>query len=145
MADLTFEQGGFTYRAGKLTALQQFHVMRRLTPLIEDLKPLVLTMGNGERPKEEDAIAAILMGIGKLRDEDCNFVFAACLGVTQRSVNGAWASMWPRGATQPAYDDLSLPDMIALTIKCVQANLAGFMPALGLTSAGQGDGSSPTK
>lgn len=111
-----FQVEGLTYRTtGKLDARTQFHVARRLAPVL-------VAMGG------EDMIASVAIALGKMTDADADYVLDACLAKVQRQQGTAWASVAaPQGQIMFADMDMgALAQMVMAVLK--EANLPGFFP-----------------
>ena len=151
MAEVTI--GGNNYRTGKMDAMTQFHVVRRLLPIIssltnatQDTAGTQSTSGAAEvngadgaagtpvtnraAPSMEQFLQALVNALAKLSDEDCEFIIAKCLTTCRRQQGAGWSIVWNVAAKRPQYEDIDLGAMMNLTTETLQENLAGFMPAL---------------
>jgi hypothetical protein len=117
------EVGGQKYRVGRIDARKQFHVARRLAPLLAGMS----TLG------DKSAGFAALIGpltdaLSGMSDEDVDYVLDACLGVCQRiQANGQGAPVVNRGGAL-MFEDMDMGQMIQLAVKVIQENLGGFFP-----------------
>jgi hypothetical protein len=127
MTELAIEDK--TYRTGKLDAKTQFHIVRRLLPLVSSIGTL-----SADRLDMTNMVTAFADAISKLSDEDCDYVLAKALSVCQRKEGQAWAPVWNRSADRMQYDDIDLVVMMQLTVAVLQENLGGFFPALPIPS-----------
>jgi hypothetical protein len=144
------EIGGLTYRIGKLNAKQQFHVARRLAPVIAELSAESnLVMEQMKQPNNSVSgfmaeaaqgdvspamvrlYTAISKAIRNLSDEDCDYVIRTCMSVVTRRSGELFQPVWNKQADQPQFEDLSLPTLLMLTITVITDNLGGFMNAQG--------------
>lgn len=131
MSITEIEHRGHKYRIGRLPAMEQFHITRRLTPVLSHMRPLIQRAINKQELDQTEAISSILAGIGELKDEDANYIFAKTLGVIQREVGNSWAQVWPKGASQSSYDnEFDMVDLVTLAFHSMRINMAGFMDAL---------------
>jgi hypothetical protein len=119
-AELTI--AGHEYRTGTLNAIQQFHIARRLAPIIAKLGA-----ASGENATPLSAFDSLAEGISKLTDEDCDYVINLCMGTVRRKVGDTWLPAWNVKVNQPQYADIELPALIQLTLAVVQDQLGGFM------------------
>ena len=56
-----FELAGKTYRIGKMTTFQQFHVSRRIAPIIPTLIPIFVKIAkDGDLMKDLNGMAAVI-------------------------------------------------------------------------------------
>jgi hypothetical protein len=134
---------GHKYRIGSLSAMQQFHVMRRLyavsAAMMEGFNRLQEKGGAaaleshlaGEVDAKDvnilEVIQPLLRAVGQMRDEDAEYVFGTCLAVVERQMPGATG--WARIQTSPGqlmFDDIQMPQMMALTWHVLRVNVSGF-------------------
>lgn len=150
---------GQKYKIGRMTAMQQFHVMRRLNIVCSaagECFQRVQEMGGAgsiedmvreKRPTTQilSVIQPLLAAVGVMTDADVEYVFSNCLGVVERRVDGdrGWAPVWPRGGGL-MYTDIEMPHMIVLTWHVLRENVADFFFVLlsGLTPQKGPDGES---
>ena len=126
-----FEVGGGKYRAGRLSAMTQFHVFRRLGPVIPALKGLgpalpVLMGEGGDLDAAAEALMPVADAIASMSDEDTEYVLGACLSVVQREQGGAWASVWSASAKRPMFDDINMMDMLQIAARVMMGSLGPF-------------------
>lgn len=124
-----FEIDGVMYATRKMAAITQFHVMRKLAPVVESI-------GNISDLAKGDiaAVAPLIRAIGAMPEDDCNYIFAKCLAVVSRGnvspAGTTWTPIWSENANRLMYDDMDLSTMLQLTGRVIQESLANFMPAL---------------
>lgn len=137
-----FEVGNKKFKLGKLSAFEQFHVVRRLGPVLAELAPALKElseMKQGDLDKDQFALLApILKGIGELSDKDSDFVLLRLLSCVEiyQSEFGVWAKI-ARGDTL-MIPDLDLPIMLQVAGRAFAFNMSGFFsgPPLGSPAAG---------
>lgn len=155
----TLEVNGAIYRTRMLDAFTQFHVGRRLAPL---LAVSGASAGGLIRSQAEQAAATgkplddimnaetfmpllPLMAevLSRMPEDDCNYVLKHCLQVVDRQVSeGAWQCLsTPDG--QLMYQDLQMPTMVRLVWEVVQDNLGGFLKGLGVEASSPSPSGSP--
>lgn len=135
---MEFEVKGQAYRAGRLDAKRQFHVTRRLAPL------LAAAGGSLEQIKTDpfSLFAPLAQGIASLPDADADFVIDTCLGVVQRKQGKSWAPVTSPGGLM--FEDIGMAEMLQIVGKVLAENLGGFFgDLLGLASAVPASDSSP--
>lgn len=137
-----FEIDGVNYRALKLSAFQQFHVSRRIAPLIPPLIPIGMRMakelkGDGKEVNDflnlPELIQPFANALGEMSDEAGEYVIATCLSAIRRQdpATGLWAPVWSPAAKTPLFDDLNdLGKMIPLVVRVIQASLGNFLTEL---------------
>jgi hypothetical protein len=127
----TVEVGGQTYRIGRIDARKQFHVARRLAPLLAGL-------GEASFKDDGDGMAKFLgpltEALSHMSDEDVDYVLDVCLSVCQRvQANGQGAPIMSRGGMM--FNDIDMGQMVQLTVKVIQENMSGFFPGAAAGSA----------
>jgi len=128
---------GIQYRLGTLDAMKQFHVFRRIAPLLKVFgQP---TIEESDAGKRFEAIAQPLAeAIADMPDETSEYIINTCLAVVQRGIaNGGWAPVISR-QKQLMYNDIDMTTMLRLTMEVIQENMAGFFSSDLPTLVGQG-------
>lgn len=147
-----FTLGGREFKLIKLDAMKQFHVARRLGPILADLLPSMkgvmklvkkgsvptvesLTAEMSSRPESEqlesaaEFLSPIMDGLSKLSDEESEMVLRTLLsGVEMKQSAGNWLRI--SNGTLFAVQDLDLPVMLNLAGRSFMHNLAGFFASL---------------
>ncbi|MGA3827393.1 phage tail assembly chaperone [Pseudomonas chlororaphis] len=141
-----FELGADTYRIGKLNAFQQFHLSRKVAPMIPTLIPVFLKLQASAKaapaegasnsalaPLSGDlgALAEMLQpfadGIADMPDETAEFILSTCLGVVQRKQGAAWFPVWSSSQNTCMFDDLDLGVMMKLAVRVITESLGPFL------------------
>jgi hypothetical protein len=130
-----FELGGQTYRAGKLSAFKQFHVSRRIAPIIPTLIPVFVKIAkDGGATEDLNGLAEVMTpfadGIANMTDETSEYVLSTCLSVIQRKHANGWASVWNVQGNSCMFDDMDLGVLIQLVVRVVQDSLGPFISGL---------------
>ncbi len=117
MESTTIDLGGSVYTVVKLSAMQQFHVTRRLGPLLAAAK------GSG-------TLQGLTDGLAKLPDAEAEYIlFGLLAGIRKKEAGGlGFAPLVVDGRLM--YQNISLPDMLQLAYKSFMVNLQGFSAAL---------------
>lgn len=130
---------GTNYQIGKLDAMRQFHVMRRLTGVASALGDTVGVVSRaggikalleGKGPDPVKVIEPLTKAISAMTDADSEYVIMNCLSVVKRQVAGdtGWAPVVV--SNQLMYQDMDLPVMLQLVWRVLEDNLASFFSAL---------------
>ncbi|HDR9290382.1 TPA: hypothetical protein QDB46_005581 [Burkholderia multivorans] len=144
------ELNGTRYAIGKLSAMQQFHVSRRIAPIIPPMIPVLLQfyeeMDKTEKVSADEkqgvlalvtSVAPVLQpfadALAGLKDEDAEYVFGTCLSVVERWQGAGWAKVWNFTHKTAMFDDIGIDVMLPLVVRVVVANLGSFISGL-LTS-----------
>lgn len=124
---MEFIVDGITYRATKLNAIEQFHIVRRLAPVIGRVAPLFKGAGGNDDNK---AFSAMAEAIAALPDADADYcIFGLLKAVTRKQDKGnGWGAVTVAGRLQ--YDDITLPAMLQIAWNALQHNLSNFFDAL---------------
>jgi len=142
-----FELGEDTYRIGRLNAFQQFHLSRKVAPMIPTLIPLFLKLqASAKDAKVADSSAASALaplsgdmgalaemlqpfadGIAGMPDETAEFILSTCLGVVQRKQGTAWFPVWNASQNVCMFDDLDLGVMMRLAVRVITESLGPFL------------------
>jgi len=127
------ELNGHEYSLGRMSAMQQFHVSRRIAPIIPALIPVFLRFRESGKAPTEDlegmavALQPLADGLAALKDEDAEYVIGACLSVVQRKQPTGWARVWNGGLM---FDDMDLATILPLVVQVITANLGPFIQGL---------------
>lgn len=121
---MEFQLNEKTYRVGKIDARKQFHIVRRLAPVLGELVPAVRSGGSA------DSVAAIASAVSKLSDADADYCIFGLLGaVVRKQDNGlGWGPVSTGESLM--YDDITMPIMLQLAWKAMSFNMSGFFAAL---------------
>ncbi|MDI2595024.1 hypothetical protein POF45_26905 [Pseudomonas sp. 681] len=142
-----FDLGTDTFRIGKLNAFQQFHLSRKVAPMIPMLIPVFLKLKQSSAPVAgEDgatvstetplsgdlgALAELLQpfadGIAAMPDETAEFILSTCLGVVQRKQGASWFPVWNTSHNVCMFDDLDLGLMMKLSVRVITESLGPFL------------------
>lgn len=140
-----FEVGGVKYRSRKMDARRQFHVARKLTPavapLMHSLGPLLsISAGSASPDGIVDALMPLAEAIAAMPADDCDFILDECLSVVEREQSGGtgWAPIFVRDAKRMMFDDIQMPQMLAIATRVIQENVGSFSDALRSASIGAG-------
>lgn len=144
---MEFTINNTVYRAGRLDAFKQAHIVRRLVPCLGGLASLAdnevkLTYdADGKVTGVDGDISEILRpltnAITSLQDGDVEYIFNACLEVTERKqAGGKWAPLRAGGVTM--FDGLSLPVLLQIAYYAFRENLTDFLEGLPSLSSLEG-------
>ncbi|EPW3447067.1 hypothetical protein QWI91_05070 [Acinetobacter baumannii] len=143
--------GNYDYEIGRLNAIDQFHVSRKIAPIIPTIMPILTELAKGELQKtieklesaeENDvsglaeanleslgvALQPLMDAFAKMPEDDVDYVIKKCLAAVSR--NGAKVVV--RDAIM--FDDLGMEHILPLTIAVIRTNLGNFIQGL-LTKA----------
>ncbi len=127
----------FKYRTGKLDSWQQFHVSRKIAPLMfaymqgagTEVKNAIKT---GTAP-EEISIFAVVGPVAemfsKMSKEDSEYVLSNCMSVCHRAVGEQWQIVYALDGGF-MFNDMDFVSMMKLSIAVIKDNLGNFTDAL---------------
>lgn len=134
---MEFNLGEKQFRTSKLDALAQFHVSRKLAPIIPTLIPVFVKIAkDGAELSDIASYAEILApfadGLAAMSNEDSEYVITTCMSVAKRKAAGSdnWAPVWSNSARACMFDDMDLGDIIQIVLKVVQDSLGNFIRGL---------------
>ena len=136
-----FELNGNKYRMGKMDAFKQFHVSRKIAPIIPTLVPVFVRLSKDKKLTDDlgafsELLGPFAEGIASMSNDDSEYIIATCLAVVSRESNGNWAAVWNKGANSCMFDDMDLGVMMQIVIKVVQDSLGPFIQGLLMSQAG---------
>ena len=117
--------GDRTYIIGKLSALDQFHVFRRVMPLMQPiLNSIKKGMGFGPL-----TVLEISDDLAKIPDDQLNYVIYKCLDVVQvKTSEGALIRLRVNG--QSMFGEMDLPMMMQIMWAVLMENFRPFLSGL---------------
>lgn len=129
-----FELNGNTYRLGKLSAMEQFHVSRRIAPIIPTLIPIFVRLSKGGLSSDlsgmGEALGAFADGISGMSDEHSEFVLSTCLAIVRRKNGDTWVPVWSKAHKACMFEDIDLSTMVNLTVRVIRESLEPFIRGL---------------
>lgn len=139
MSDRDFDFAGRHFKLNKIDPFKQFHIVRRIGPILSDLLPAMKEQSKLENPdsmtadEKLDALAKIagpvMTGLSKLSDADAELVlFGLLASVEIQQTAGNWAKVATNSMLM--IQDLELPMLLQIAARAFMYNLASFFSAL---------------
>lgn len=139
MNERDFELNGKKFKLNKIDAFKQFHVVRRIAPILSELLPAMkgaLSSGDlGKLSEDEklDKFAAMLSplmnGLSRLSDKDSEMVLLSLLSSVEMGQDPAgWAKV--STGEMLMFKDLELPILLQLAGRAFMYNMSGFFSLL---------------
>ena len=129
--------GDNLYSIGRLSAMQQLHVSRRIAPIIPALLPVFMRLRGNAIGADLDGLAEALQpladGLAALKDEDAEYVVGNCMSAVQRQQATGWARTWAIEQKRFMFEDMDMGVILPLVVQVIVANLGPFIQGL-LTS-----------
>lgn len=119
-----------TYRVGKLNAMQQFHVARRLAPALWALGVAAQSAEKAVSLTDTDSLLAlepVAESISKMSDSEVDYVLQTCLSVVSRQESKGWAKVQASNGGL-MFEDIDMSTMMQLTFTVIRENLGNFFP-----------------
>lgn len=141
MEILQFDINGESYQATKLDAFKQFHLSRKIAPVLPTLFPLFFEISRGkDLTKDMDGLAAMLQpfadSLADLSDEHSEYVLRTCLSAVRRKQGEKWVPVWSESAKACMFDDMDLGVMMQVAMNVIQDSLGSFIQGLLTSQAG---------
>lgn len=147
---IEFEINGVQYRADKLDAKRQFHLSRKLAPVVPKLVPMFAKLAAlakaadgaamtdtimGDLSGFADAAAPFMDALAQMREDDADYVLNCCLSVVKMNQGGMWTPMARDGVLM--FSDLDLSQLLPLVVRVIRDNLGNFIRGLLASPAAQ--------
>jgi hypothetical protein len=131
-----FSLSGINFRLNKIDAFKQFHIVRRLGPILTDLLPAMKEFSNLDGKSEDEKLESVsrlaqpfMNGIAKLSDADAELVFQGLLASVEfQGPVGMWARLFSNQTLMA--QNLELPILFQIAGRALMFNLYGFFAAL---------------
>ncbi|MDF3936660.1 phage tail assembly chaperone [Pseudomonas citronellolis] len=141
-----FNVAGQTYRTAKIDAMRQFHLSRKIAPVIPALIPVFAKLAESQKAAGVKPLSGDLAGmaamfepfaeaIAAMSDESAEYVMGTCLSVVQRQQGTTWAPVWNERQKVLMFDDIDSGVMLQLAAFVVRESLGPFLAGLLSTSA----------
>lgn len=116
------------YQIGRLSALSQFHVTRRVAPILANMGVSVIDSLRISGKLSDDDMVAV-MGtaadvVSKMSDADVEYVIFTCLSVVRKKQENVWAAVV--NGKQFMFQTMDMQLMMRLTVAVLKENLSSF-------------------
>lgn len=142
MADNSFEINGTQFKISKINAMKQFHIVRRIGPILSRMTPAMqkIAKANESGMSEDDKLqqfvefaAPIMDGLSELSDKDSEFVLNSLLSAVEiQQSGGNWAKLVIDNNLM--FSSLELPILLQAAGRAFMYNMTGFFGVLQQTS-----------
>lgn len=141
-----FVVGDKKFKLNKINAMIQFHILRRIGPLLTELMTVMghIARKNVDGMTEEQKLEEfakianpIMMGLSKLSDADSEYVLFRLLTATE--YHQAQFNVWSRVAcdTGILMQELEFPVLMQVATRSLMFNLKGFFSLLPQKASGK--------
>ena len=123
---MEFELKGQSYAVGKIDARAQFHIVRRLAPVLGEIAPVAAS----GKMNGLDALPPLAAAIAGLSDADADYCLFGLLSVVRRKQpqGMGWGPVTTGNTLM--YEDIGMVEMLQLAWKALEFNMSGFFAAL---------------
>lgn len=121
---MDFEVSGIQYRSGKMNARQQFHVARKLGPILAKIGP-----SNKSNLTMIQLLEPAVDALAEMPEKDCDYVLNRCLAVVRRQSGTGWARVFDEQSEKMLFEDIDLAAMIQIAMNVLGDNLGNFIGA----------------
>jgi len=113
---------GVVYRTGQLNAKEQFHIARRLAPIVAAMA-MDVNLGAA-------MFQSLAEAVKKLDDADVDFIMRTTMKTVLRQVGDRWAPTWNVQADIPQFADMNAAMLTELMMAVIEDQLGGFTDVL---------------
>jgi hypothetical protein len=142
MDERNFQINGKEFSLNKIDLFKQFHIARKIGPIIADLIPAAAKINKiiNENSTQEEQLAAfapvlqpIMDGFAKLSEADANYVLMGLLEAIEiKQVTGNFAFVARNNVMM--VQDIEMPEMLQLAGRALMYNMKGFFSSAVLIS-----------
>lgn len=130
-----FEAGGKKFKLNKINAFDQFHIVRRLAPVLGELLPFLGKVKGMSQEQIDDPtflekhlgdFSPVLSGLAKLSDEDSNRVLMGLCSAVEmyQPESNSWARV--AHGQNLMFQNLELPVLLQIAGRSFAYNMADF-------------------
>ena len=128
------ELSGQTYQIRKLDAFKQFHLSRKIAPLLPKLAPAFMGLA-GLNDKADftqtlQSFTPFAEALAEMSEEASEQVMVLALSAVLRKSGSGWAPVIAQGKAALMFDDMDLGTIIKLVIQVIGANIGPFLEGL---------------
>lgn len=131
MNSTRIELNGQKYEIGRMPPLTQFHLSRRLAPIIASMGISIHTLQTAAKADITDfvpVLGPVTDMLAKMPDDEANYIIFTCLGVVRRQQGEKFAPITT--GTNMMFEDIDMVMMIRLVVEVVKGNLGSFLQGL---------------
>lgn len=141
------EIGGHRYRTGKLDAFKQFHLFRKLMPVLSGMGETFSDMPDGGVADEKfwSAMGPVANAVAEMTQQDSEFILKTCLQTVSMWNGNTWVRITAANG-ELMFEDIDMMGMLQLTFEVIKDNLGSFFgaPLPNGSAAGEQTFPSPT-
>jgi hypothetical protein len=124
------EIGGHRYRTGKLDAFKQFHLFRKLMPVLSGMGETFSDMQGEVELNEKfwSAMGPVATAVAEMSQQDSEFILKTCLQTVSIWNGTNWVRITAANG-ELMFDDIDMMGMLQLTFEVIRDNLGSFFGA----------------
>lgn len=134
MENELIDVGAFKYRVGNLSAMQQFHIVRKLAPVLSGVADAMKGLSTASTPdtiaSEISSFDKIAQAVSSMSHQDSEYVIKICLAACHRHVPGGGLARLVQADGTLSFADMKLADMLQLAWRVLQGSLSDFFPVV---------------
>lgn len=122
------------YSVGKLNPLKQFHLVRRLVPLLAKSSEGIAALQAGGSQSAGDLSRMLLPMVDELArmpDAEAEYIIFTCLSVVKRDTGASGFAPVLSSSNDLMFQDMTMEIMLKLVVEVIKVNLSGFFAGLG--------------
>lgn len=132
-----YELNGVRYQIGRMSVKDQFHVARKIAPVVAGLgrgyaMAAIAASSNSENTTQDgdlfEALTPVADILSKMQDAEVDYVLNKCLSVVAKWNGQSWAKVMSNGSMM--FDDMDLSTMVQIVMEVVQSNLGPSLQGL---------------
>lgn len=137
MAVMDFQIGERHFKASKINALKQYHIVRRIAPILGEMLPAMkeIAKKNVDKLSQDEQLdmaakiaGPVMNGLSKLSDKDAEFVLYGLLAAVEIKQDTNWARLVVND--QLMFDQIELPILLQAAGRSFMHNMTGFFGVL---------------
>jgi hypothetical protein len=133
---LDFTINNAEYRVEKLDAKTQFHLSRKIAPLLPKLLPVFIKVSQSEKESLLsgnigelcEVLEPFAEALANIPDEHASFIYDACLQNVMRKTGKDYAKIVSNNLAM--FEDIDLDATLQIVIKVIWHNLGSFISGL---------------
>lgn len=122
-----------TYQIGKLDAMKQFHLVRRLGPVLVIAGVSLDMIRSGMKVDMGDIVAMagpVMEVMSRMPDDEAEYLVFLCLSVCKMKQGDKWAPLMSPDGKKLMFSNIEMPEMLRVVVEVLKDNLGNFLTGL---------------
>lgn len=133
---MQLELDGHTYRIDAMPAMVQFHVMRKIGPVLSTLTPVIEAMNElqlNDDPDLDDlavlsqAAQPLAYALASLPDDHATYIINSAMACVKRRDSRLWSAAWDEASASPMYADMTPLVWLTLVFHIIKGQIQPFL------------------